>query len=89
MKDECDILLIRKGLGGGKTQGLIEFLLTQLTVTILIGYRNTLLNNTIKRSNEQGLSAAHIKTAKEFEQVIKGFSSKILYPKRLGAGVSC
>ncbi len=74
---QCDILLIRKGLGGGKTQGLIEFLLTQQIITLLIGYRNTLLNNTIKRSNEKGLSAAHIKAAKEFEQVIKGFSSKI------------
>ena len=75
---QCDILLIRKGLGGGKTQGLIEFLLTQQIITLLIGYRNTLLNNTIKRSNEKGLSAAHIKAAKEFEQIIKGFDgSKI------------
>ena len=74
---QCDILLIRKGLGGGKTQGLIEFLLTQQIITLLIGYRNTLLNNTIKRSNEKGLSAAHIKAAKEFEQIIKGFNSKI------------
>nr|MDJ0775561.1 hypothetical protein [Mastigocoleus sp. MO_167.B18] len=74
---QCDILLVRKGLGGGKTQGLIEFLLNQQIITLLIGYRNTLLNNTIKRSNEKGLSAEHIKAAKEFEQVIKGFNSKI------------
>ncbi|KST63537.1 hypothetical protein [Mastigocoleus testarum] len=77
IEKQCDILLIRKGLGGGKTQGLINFLLTQAAITLLIGYRNTLLNNTIKRSNEEGLSAAHIKAAKEFEQVIKGFNSKI------------
>ena len=77
IEKQCDILLVRKGLGGGKTQGLIEFLLTQKIITLLIGYRNTLLNNTIKRSNEKGLSAEHIKAAKEFEQVIKGFNSKI------------
>ena len=77
IEKQCDILLVRKGLGGGKTQGLIEFLLNQQIITLLIGYRNTLLNNTIKRSNEKGLSAEHIKAAKEFEQVIKGFNSKI------------
>ena len=78
IEKQCDILLIRKGLGAGKTQALIDFLLTQTAITLLIGYRNTLLNNTIKRSNEQGLSAAHIKAAKEFEQIIKGFDgSKI------------
>ena len=78
IEKQCDILLIRKGLGGGKTQGLLDFILNQDLITLLIGYRNTLLNNTIKRAFDKGISAAHIKTAKEFEQVIKGFDgSKI------------
>ncbi|MEM7578388.1 MAG: hypothetical protein AAF316_00805 [Cyanobacteria bacterium P01_A01_bin.80] len=78
IEKQCDILLIRKGLGGGKTQALIDFLLNKDLISLLIGYRNTLLNNTIKRAFDKGLPAAHIRAAKEFEQVIKGFDgSKI------------
>ena len=63
IEKECDILLIRKSLGGGKTQGLIEFLKPMNIVSLLVGYRNSLLNNTIFRANEVGLSAQHIKEA--------------------------
>jgi hypothetical protein len=70
IEKECDILMIRKGLGGGKTQGLLEFLRSQNVVTILEGYRNSLLNQTVTRANEIGLNALHIKDSSEF---IKGF----------------
>ena len=61
----CDLLLIRKALGGGKTQALIEYLKSVNHTALLIGYRNTLLYNTIDRANKMGLSAQHIKEAKE------------------------
>ena len=61
VQNECDLLLIRKSLGGGKTQGLIEFEKPLDTVSLLIGYRNSLLNNTVNRANKLGLSATHIK----------------------------
>jgi len=61
IQNDCDILLIRKGLGGGKTQELIEFLKPLDTVALLVGYRNSLLNNTIARANEMGLSSKHVK----------------------------
>lgn len=60
IQNECDILLIRKSLGGGKTQALIEFLKPIDTVTLLVGYRNTLGNNTVGRANLMGLNAEHI-----------------------------
>jgi hypothetical protein len=63
IQNDCDILLIRKALGGGKTQALIEFLKPLDTVSLLVGYRNTLLYNTIDRANNMGLSAQHIKDA--------------------------
>lgn len=70
IKKDCDILMIRKGLGGGKTQGLLEFLQNQDVTTILEGYRNSLLNQTVTRANEIGLNALHIKDSSE---IIKGF----------------
>ncbi|NJO30434.1 MAG: hypothetical protein HC874_25000, partial [Richelia sp. SL_2_1] len=63
IQDDCDILLIRKALGGGKTQALIDFLKPLDTTSLLVGYRNTLLFNTIDRANNMGLSAQHIKDA--------------------------
>ena len=67
---ECDILLIRKALGGGKTQALIEFLKavgvdSPHIVSLLVGYRNTLLRNTINRAEKLGLNSMHIKDAIE------------------------
>ncbi|MGI2908603.1 hypothetical protein [Tolypothrix sp. VBCCA 56010] len=63
IQNDCDILLIRKSLGGGKTQALIEFLKASDldVVSLLIGYRNSLLNNTIARANAMGLKSQHIK----------------------------
>jgi len=61
IQNDCDILLVRKGLGGGKTQELINFLKPLDTVSLLVGYRNSLLNNTISRANEMGLSSKHVK----------------------------
>lgn len=61
IQNDCDILLIRARLGGGKTQGLINFLKPLDVVSLLIGYRNSLLNNTISRANDMGLDAQHIK----------------------------
>lgn len=65
--EQCDILIIRKGLGGGKTQGLIEFLrkITENIPTFLIGYRNSLIHQTIARSNNAGLSAIHVRDLSE------------------------
>ncbi|NJL78629.1 MAG: hypothetical protein HC917_06810 [Richelia sp. SM2_1_7] len=65
IQNDCDILLIRKSLGGGKTQALIEFLKPLDTISLLVGYRNTLLHNTIDRANNMGLSAQHIKSVVE------------------------
>lgn len=72
IQNECDILLIRKSLGGGKTQALIEFLKSVSAISscsdvtsLLVGYRNTLLQNTIERANKLGLPAMHIRDAKE------------------------
>ena len=65
IQNDCDILLIRKSLGGGKTQALIEFLKHLNTVSLLVGYRNSLLNNTIARANNMGLDALHIKDTVE------------------------
>ncbi|BDA76604.1 hypothetical protein CAL7716_107700 (plasmid) [Calothrix sp. PCC 7716] len=70
IQDECDILLVRKALGGGKTQALIEFLKPIDTVSVLVGYRNTLGNNTVNRANEMGLSAQHIK---DMAEVMDGY----------------
>ena len=68
IQNECDILLIRKSLGGGKTQALIEFLKQLDKVSLLVGYRNSLLNNTITRANNMGLDALHIKDTVEMVQ---------------------
>ena len=57
IQNDCDILLIRKSLGGGKTQALIEFLKQLNTTSLLVGYRNSLLNNTIARANHMGLGS--------------------------------
>ncbi len=65
IQNECDILLIRKQLGGGKTQALIEFLKLSYVVSLVVGYRNSLLNNTIARANNMGLNALHIKDVLE------------------------
>ena len=65
IQNDCDILLIRKALGGGKTQALIDFLKPLDIVSLLVGYRNTLLYNTIDRAENMGLSAQHIKNAVE------------------------
>lgn len=70
IQNDCDILLVRKALGGGKTQALIEFLKPLNTISLLVGYRNTLLHNTIDRANNMGLSAQHIKSV--VEQVSDG-----------------
>lgn len=68
IENECDILLIRKPLGGGKTQALINFLNPLNTTSLLVGYRNSLLNNTIARANAMGLSSLHIKDTVELLQ---------------------
>ncbi|MEM9925378.1 MAG: hypothetical protein AAF915_16770 [Cyanobacteria bacterium P01_D01_bin.50] len=68
IQNDCDILLIRKSLGGGKTQALIEFLKQFNAVSLLVGYRNSLLNNTIARANNMGLNALHIKDTVEVVQ---------------------
>lgn len=65
IQNECDILLVRKQLGGGKTQALIEFLKPLNMISLLVGYRNSLLNNTIARAIQMGLSALHIKDVLE------------------------
>ena len=65
IQNDCDILLIRKALGGGKTQALIDFIKPLDTTSLLVGYRNTLLYNTIDRANNLGLPAQHIKNAVE------------------------
>jgi cell division protein ZapA (FtsZ GTPase activity inhibitor) len=65
IQNECDILLVRKALGGGKTQALIKFLKPLNTVSLLVGYRNSLLNNTISRANQMGLNALHVKNTME------------------------
>lgn len=68
IQNDCDILLIRKSLGGGKTQALIEFLKQLNTTSLLVGYRNSLLNNTIARANHMGLGSLHIKDTVEVVQ---------------------
>lgn len=68
VQNDCDILLIRKSLGGGKTQALIEFLKQLNTTSLLVGYRNSLLNNTIARANHMGLGSLHIKDTVEVVQ---------------------
>lgn len=68
IQNECDILLIRKSLGGGKTQTLIEFLKALDKVSLLVGYRNSLLNNTIARANHMGLGSLHVKDTVEVVQ---------------------
>ena len=68
IQNDCDILLIRKSLGGGKTQALIEFLKQLDIVSLLVGYRNSLLNNTIARANDMGLNALHVKDTVEVVQ---------------------
>jgi len=65
IQNECDILLARGGFGNGKTQGTIEFLKLLDIVSFLIGYRNTLLNNTISRAKKMELNALHIKDVVE------------------------
>jgi len=65
IQNECDILFIRKSLGGGKTHGAINFLKLLDVVSLLIGYRNPLLNNTIKEANKKGLNALHVKDVVE------------------------
>ena len=70
IQNDCDILIIRKALGGGKTQGLIDFLKdvevdSPHIVSLLVGYRNTLLRNTIDRADKLGLNSMHIKDAIE------------------------
>jgi Origin of replication binding protein len=70
IQNECDILLIRKSLGGGKTQALIDFLKPLTTTSLLVGYRNSLLNNTIARANEMGLISQHIRDVSE---VVEGY----------------
>lgn len=64
--EQCDILCIRKPLGGGKTEALIRHLKTlDIDATFLNGYRNSLLIQTISRANEAGLPAIHIKDTSE------------------------
>jgi hypothetical protein len=65
IENNCDILFIRKSLGGGKTQALIDYLKPLNIASLLIGYRNTLLENTIARANNAGLSASHVKNQLE------------------------
>ncbi|WP_026730801.1 hypothetical protein [Fischerella sp. PCC 9605] len=61
IEKECDILVVRKALGGGKTQALIEFLKRLDKVSLAVSYRNSLMGNTVYRANSAGLSAIHIK----------------------------
>jgi len=65
IQNECDMLFIRGALGTGKTQEVIDFLKPLDTVSLLVGYRNTLLENTIARANNAGLSASHVKAQLE------------------------
>ncbi|OKH35807.1 hypothetical protein NIES2101_37370 [Calothrix sp. HK-06] len=71
IQEKCDILLVRKALGGGKTQALINFLKPIDIVTLLVGYRNSLLNNTIGRAREMGLNAQHVKEGAETLEGLK------------------
>jgi len=61
IENQCDILFIRKDIGKGKTQEVIDFIKLLDTVSLLVGYRNTLLDNTLTRANSMGLSACHVK----------------------------
>ena len=55
-KNEADILMIRSGLGTGKTEALLNFLAKHPElVSLLVGYRNSLLKNTINRANNPRL----------------------------------
>ena len=55
-KDQADIIMIRSGLGTGKTEALLNFLAAYPElVSLLVGYRNSLLRNTIKRANSPRL----------------------------------
>ncbi|WP_026736218.1 hypothetical protein [Fischerella sp. PCC 9605] len=61
IEKECDILIVRKALGGGKTNALIEYLKRLGKVALAVSYRNSLMGNTVYRANSAGLSAIHIK----------------------------
>ena len=65
IEKECEILLIRKSLGGGKTQALIKYLIPQDITCLLVGYRNSLLDNTIARANSMGLRDSHVRDQRE------------------------
>lgn len=79
---QYDGVLIKKGLGGGKTEGFLDFISRQAENCLLVGYRNTLGRNTIKRGNEgfkptgrKPIDCRHIKDANEIS--VKGFEGSI------------
>ncbi|MCP6763275.1 MAG: hypothetical protein NHB32_31870 [Fischerella sp. CENA71] len=61
IEKECDLLFVRKALGGGKTNALIDTLKRLDKVALAVSYRNSLVGNTVWRANQKGLSAMHIK----------------------------
>lgn len=64
--EQCDIFTIRGALATGKTEALIRHLKSlNIDATFLIGYRNSLIIQTISRANKAGLSATHIKDTSE------------------------
>lgn len=68
IQNECQLLFGHRSLGGGKTQGVIEFLKPLNITTIMPGYRNSLSGNSIARANELGLPAQHIKDVFQMDQ---------------------
>lgn len=64
---DCDILLVKSPFGSGKTVGVIEFLKLLLgknyvDFIALLGYRNSLNEQTMNRANTTGLYARSVKT---------------------------
>ncbi len=55
LREQCDILIVRSPLGTGKTEALLRFLSEIGQLAILVGYRNSLLRNTINRANKPRL----------------------------------
>jgi len=62
----CDILLIQRSMGGGKTEAMLNHcLLHRQWATIVESYRNSLSHGTVDRASKKGLIASHVSEMKE------------------------
>ena len=54
------IIAVRSGLGTGKTEAMLQIIAQTLLGSLIVGYRNNLLFQTISRGGEKSIVIAHI-----------------------------